>query len=285
MKDFAGKTAFVTGAASGIGRGMARAFAKAGMNVALADIQADAVESARAEIEALGVKAIGLALDVSDRAAVERAADATIAAFGKVHVVANNAGVAIAGTPVERVRPEEWDWIIGVNLHGVIHGMQVFLPLIREHGEGGHIVNTASIGGLQVRPGFQSGAYAVTKYGVVALSEALDNELAGTGIGVSVLCPAAVDTRIYDTARVRPERFGGPFVRPENHFMREILEREGMHPDLVGQRVLEAMREDEFFVFTHEAPRAWIEARHRRLMEAFDRAARFEADLAKFDVN
>lgn len=282
MKEFVGKTAFVTGAASGIGRGMARAFARAGMKVALADIQGEAVEAARAEIEATGAKAIALALDVSDRDAVERAAEAVIAAFGKVHVVANNAGVAIAGTPVERVKPEEWDWIIGVNLYGVIHGVQVFLPLIRSHGEGGHIVNTASIGGLQVRPGFQSGAYAVTKYGVVALSEALDNELAGSGIGVSVLCPAAVDTRIYDTARVRPARFGGPFDRPENNFMREILEREGMHPDRVGERVVQAIKAGEFFVFTHAAPRDWIEARHRRLMDAFNRAARFEADLAKF---
>ncbi|HEX7007918.1 MAG TPA: SDR family NAD(P)-dependent oxidoreductase [Alphaproteobacteria bacterium] len=282
MKDLVGKTAFVTGAASGIGRGMARAFARAGMKVALADIQGEAVEAACAEIAATGAKAIALALDVSDRAAVERAAEAVIAAFGKVHVVANNAGVAIAGTPVERVKPEEWDWIIGVNLYGVIHGVQVFLPLIRSHGEGGHIVNTASIGGLQVRPGFQSGAYAVTKYGVVALSEALDNELAGSGIGVSVLCPAAVDTRIYDTARVRPARFGGPFDRPENNFMREILEREGMHPDRVGERVVQAIKAGEFFVFTHAAPRDWIEARHRRLMDAFNRAARFEADLAKF---
>jgi NAD(P)-dependent dehydrogenase (short-subunit alcohol dehydrogenase family) len=285
MKELAGKTAFVTGAASGIGRGMARAFAKAGMNVALADIQAEAVEAARAEIEALGAKAIALTVDVSDRASVARAADAVMGAFGRVHVVANNAGVSMSGTPVEHVKPEEWDWVIGVNLYGVIHGMQTFLPLIRAHGEGGHIVNTSSIAGLQVRPGFHSGAYAVTKYGVVALSEALDLELAGTGIGVSVLCPAAVDTKIYETARVRPKRFGGPYVRPESDFMRTILEREGMHPDRVGERVVQAIKDEEFFIFTHSAPRAWIEARHRRMMEAFDRAAKFEEGIAASRVD
>jgi NAD(P)-dependent dehydrogenase (short-subunit alcohol dehydrogenase family) len=285
MKEFAGKTAFVTGAASGIGRGMARAFAKAGMNVALADIQAGAVEDARTEIESLGAKAIAITIDVSDRASVERAADAVIGEFGRVHIVCNNAGVSMSGTPVEKVKPEEWDWVIGVNLYGVIHGVQTFLPLIREHGEGGHIVNTASIGGLQVRPGFNSGAYAVTKFGVVAISEALFNELEGSGIGVSVLCPAAVDTKIYETARVRPERFGGAYVRPESQFMRDILVREGMHPDRVGDRVLQAMKDEEFFIFTHAAPRAWIEARHRRMMEAFDRAARFEAELAEIDVD
>ncbi|MGE5146174.1 MAG: SDR family NAD(P)-dependent oxidoreductase [Candidatus Eiseniibacteriota bacterium] len=280
MKDFAGKTAFVTGAASGIGRGIARTFAKAGMNVALADIQADAVEAARAEVAGLGAKAIAVTVDVSERASVERAAKAVINAFGKVHVVCNNAGVSMSGTPVEQVKPEEWDWVIGVNLYGVIHGVQTFLPLIRAHGEGGHIVNTSSIAGFQVRPGFHSGAYAVTKYGVVALSEALLNELEGSGIGVSVLAPAAVDTKIYETAKVRPKRFGGPYARPESDFMRTILEREGLHPDRVGARVLKAIEDEEFFIFTHSAPRAWIEQRYRRIMAAFDRAARFEADSA-----
>lgn len=285
MKNLAGKTAFVTGAASGIGLGLARAFAGAGMNVALADIQVDAVAAARAEIEKLGVKAIGLAVDVSERAAVERAAEATLAAFGRVHVVCNNAGVSMSGTPIERVKPEEWDWVIGVNLYGVIHGVQTFLPLIRRHGEGGHIVNTASIAGFQVRPGFNSGAYAVTKYGVVALTEALRNELEGSGIGVSVLGPAAVDTHIYETARVRPPRFGGPYARPESAFMRDILQREGLHPDRVGERVLQAIRDEEFFIFTHSAPREWIEARHRRLLEAFDRAAKFEEGIGAARVD
>jgi NAD(P)-dependent dehydrogenase (short-subunit alcohol dehydrogenase family) len=285
MKDFRGKTALVTGAASGIGRGLARTFAKAGMNLALADIQAEAVESVRREVESLGAKAIALAVDVSERASVERAAEAVMVAFGKVHVLCNNAGVSMSGTPIEQVKPEEWDWVIGVNLYGVIHGVQTFLPLIRGHGEGGHIVNTSSIAGLQVRPGFHSGAYAVTKYGVVALSEALLNELPGTGVGVSVLCPAAVDTRIYETAKVRPARFGGPYARPESDFMREILQREGMHPDQVGARVLRAIEDEEFFIFTHSAPRTWIEARHKRIMEAFDRAARFEAEGAKFHVD
>lgn len=284
MKTLSGRTAFVTGAASGIGLGIARTFARAGMNVALADIQADALDAARAEVEGLGARAIALPLDVSDADAVARAAEETAGAFGKVHVLVNNAGVAVSGTPVAEVGMDEWDWVIGVNLYGVIHGIRSFLPLIREHGEGGHVVNTASIGGLQVNPDLKSGAYNATKFGVVAISEALANDLAGTGIGVSVLCPAAVNTRIYETQKHRPARFGGPFERPDNLRLQPVLEREGLAPDAVGERVAQAIREDELFVFTHTAPREWIERRHRRILEAFDRAARFEQEWRRGPV-
>lgn len=276
MKDLAGRSAFVTGAASGIGLGIARTFARAGMNLALADIQADALEAARAEVEALGARAIALPLDVTDADAFAAAAEAATGAFGEIHVLVNNAGVAVSGTPVADVRLDEWDWVIGVNLYGVIHGLRSVLPLIRAHGEGGHVVNTASIGGLQVNPDLKSGAYNATKYGVVAISEALANDLAGSGIGVSVLCPAAVNTRIYETQKHRPARYGGPFERPDNLRLQPVLEREGLDPDLVGERVVQAIREDELFVFTHTGPRDWIEQRHRRIMDAFDRAALFE---------
>lgn len=279
MKELAGKSAFVTGAAQGIGLGIARALAGAGMNVALADIQADAVERARRDIERLGVRSLALSLDVSDAAAMERAAHEVRQAFGKLYVLVNNAGVAPPGKPVSQFTLEEWDWVIGVNLKGVVHGLRSFLPLIRSHGEGGHVVNTASIGGLQVRPGRGSGAYSATKYGVVAISESLAQELEGSGIGVSVLCPAAVDTEIYASAKHRPQRFGGPYESPADNPVKDQLAA-GWPPDAVGRRVLQAIRDDEFFIFTHEEPRAWIEERHERLMAAFSRAARYNRDPA-----
>jgi NAD(P)-dependent dehydrogenase (short-subunit alcohol dehydrogenase family) len=281
MDDLKGKTAFVTGAASGIGRGMARTFARQGMNVALADIQEGALADARRDVESLGGRAVAIPVDVSDRGSVGRAAEQAVAAFGKVHVVCNNAGVEVAGKKIGEFRPDEWDWVLGVNLHGVIHGVETFLPLIRNHGEGGHIVNTASIAGLQVRHDFLHAPYVVAKYGVVALSEALAGELAGTNIGVSVLCPAAVNTRIWDTGKTRPARFGGPVEQPHNRFLQPILEREGLHPDRVGERVVQAIRGNELFVLTHAGPRATVEARHRRIEAAFDRAAAFEAGLAR----
>ena len=275
MKDFAGKAAFVTGAAQGIGLGIARALAGSGVNVALADIQPDKLEQARAGIERLGVRAIALPLDVSDAAAVERAAQRVSQEFGKLHILCNNAGVATPSKPVSQITPGEWDWLIGVNVYGVIHGLRFLLPLIRAHGEGGHVVNTASIGGLQVRPGRGTGGYAATKFAVVAISEALEQELAGTAIGVSVLCPAAVDTGIYEAPLRRPARFGGPFAPPDAA-TRKALIPDGLHPDVVGQRVLAAIRSGEFFVFTHAEPRAWLDARHQRLMAGFDAFERYE---------
>ncbi|MGH6924982.1 MAG: SDR family NAD(P)-dependent oxidoreductase [Propylenella sp.] len=280
MDNLAGKTALVTGAGSGIGLGIARQLARAAVSVALADIRSDAAESAAAEIVAAGGRAIPLTVDVSDRADVERAADAVERAFGKLHIAVNNAGVAMHGVPLEKIAPADWDWVIGVNIYGVIHGIQTFVQRIRAHGEGGHIVNTASIGGLQVNPNFHTSAYSMTKYAVVALSEALEQELEGSSIGVSVLCPAAVNTSIHLSGRSRPERLGGPTLRPENHFMGDII-KDGWAPDEVGVRVVEAILENEFFVFAQTEPREWIEKRHRRILAAFDRAAASQARRRK----
>jgi NAD(P)-dependent dehydrogenase (short-subunit alcohol dehydrogenase family) len=280
MKDFAGRTAFVTGAAQGIGLGICRALAKEGANLAIADIAPDALATAQRRLERDGAQVIALPLDVSDFAAYERAAAAAVERFGKLHLLFNNAGVAAPPKPVSTIALEEWNWLVGVNLYGVIHGVRAVLPLMRRHGEGGHIVSTASIAGLQVRPGRGTGGYAATKYAVVAFSEALEQELAGSGIGVSVLCPAAVNTEIYLAGRRRPPRFGGPFEPPPpgpNH----IALADGLAPDEVGERVLAAIREDEFFIFTHEEPRAWIEARHRRLVDGFDRVERYNRERGR----
>jgi NAD(P)-dependent dehydrogenase (short-subunit alcohol dehydrogenase family) len=277
VKDFKGKVAVVTGAASGIGLGMARAFASEGMSVALCDIRADKLDAAARQIRGLGAPTMQLAVDVSDRASVERAAAAVEAELGRIHVVANNAGVALK-SPISDVTNDEWDWVIGVNLYGVIHGVQAFLPRIRKHGEGGHIVNTSSIGGFQVKEGRQTGAYAATKFAVAALSEALRHDLAGTGIGVSVLAPSAVSTAIYQAAANRPERFGGPpATLPETPD--DI--RNGMAPDDIGRRVVAGIRNDELYLFTHPDSRAWIEERHDRIMAGFDAAERWRADLGR----
>ena len=277
MKDFHGKTAVVTGAASGIGSGIARSLAGAGMNVALLDIQERALDELRRQIESSGGKAIALFADVSDAGSLAAAAGRAEQAFGRIHVAVNNAGVAMHGTPLEEIELQDWHWVIGVNIYGVIHGIRTFVPMIRKHGEGGHVVNTASIGGLQMRPGWNTGAYSMTKYAVVALSEALEQELAGSGIGVSVLCPASVRTAIYDSAKNRPARLGGPFRREQQHFLKDVI-ADGLAPEQVGERVLRAIRDDEFFVLTHAEPRQSIEARHRRIMDAFDRIAEIERE-------
>jgi NAD(P)-dependent dehydrogenase (short-subunit alcohol dehydrogenase family) len=275
VRNLSGKTAIVTGAASGIGLGIARAFARAGMNVALADIEETALARAREEIEALGARTIGIVTDVSDRASVLGAAAAVEAAFGKLHVAVNNAGVSMHNQKLAAIAPRDWDWLIGVNLMGVIHGIQAFLPLLQRHGGEAHIVNTASIAGFHVNPDMHSAGYAMTKYGVVALSEGLANELEDTPVGVSVLCPAAVDTLIYRSARNRPERFGGPTERRNELFLKDLLAA-GWPPDRIGARVVDAIRANELFVFTHPHTREWVERRHARLMEAFDRAAAWD---------
>lgn len=275
MKDFKGKTAIVTGAASGIGLGIARNLARAGMNMVLADIEDTALDRARAEIAGLGVKAIAVRTEVSDRASMMAAAAAAEREFGKLHIAVSNAGVSMHNQKLGAITPTDWSWLIGVNLMGVIHGIQAFLPLLTKHGEEAHIVNTASIAGFQVNPDMHSAGYAMTKYGVVALSEGLENELNGTKVGVSVLCPAAVDTLIYRSARNRPERFGGPTERQNEMFLKDMLAA-GWHPDRIGARLLDAIRAGEFFIFTHPATREWIEKRHARLKDAFDRAAFWE---------
>jgi len=280
MNDFMGRTAFVTGAASGIGLGIARQLALAGANVVLCDIRADALREASQKLAELGARILVTPADVSDRQSLVAAADLAEQKFGPIHLLFNNAGVAMHGVPLEAVSPADWDFVIGVNIYGVIHGIETFVPRMRRHGEGGHVVNTASIGGLQVNPSFLTGPYSMTKYAVIALSEALEQELVGSGIGVSVLCPAAVDTHIHLSARSRPKRLGGPFERPENHFMGELI-RDALSGDAVGARVLAAIRNDEFFIFTHSKPRAWIEARHQRIMRAFDRAAEWERTEAE----
>ena len=271
LTDIRGKTAFITGAASGMGRGMARVFAEAGLNIALADIDLATLSEARDEIAALGVDARGYLLDVSDRAQMYEIADAVERDFGKVHIVCNNAGVGSGAPSLDETPDEIFDWMFGVNTMGPIHGFKAFAPKLKKHGEGGHIVNTASIAGMRMAPGMNNGIYAGTKFAVVALSFAMQDAMAPHNIGVSVLCPAGVDTNIYQAGRVRPERFGGPFERDISPAMVALL-KQGLSPDQIGRYVLRAVRDNDFFIFTHPEARAWVMEWHARVMQGFDRA-------------
>lgn len=277
MQQLEGKTAVVTGAASGIGLGMARTFARNGMSVVLSDLPGDRLDAALGDVRGLGAKAIAVPADVSQRGDVQKLADAALKEFSAIQVVCNNAGVTIHGKGVWEVTPEEWDWITSVNLHGVMYGVQIFLPIIQAHGGEGHIVNTASIAGFQVAPRRRSGAYAATKFAVVALTESLWNDLHDTPVGVSVLAPAAVRTSIYMSNEVRPPRFGGPYETKTLNLLQKELEA-GLEPDVVGDRVARAIRDRDLYIFTHMETKDWLLARHRRIIEAFDACEAWIAD-------
>jgi NAD(P)-dependent dehydrogenase (short-subunit alcohol dehydrogenase family) len=275
MQEFRGKTAVITGAASGIGLGMARAFGREGMNVVIADIDLEAARAAAQALAAEQIKAQAVRIDVADRAAVREAALEAIAAFGKIHLVCNNAGVATGGS-IGTVSERDWDWIVDVNLKGVVYGVETFAPLIQSHGEGGHFVNTASIAGLVSGAGAEP--YSATKYAVVAMSEGWAQQLAPLNIGMSVLCPGYVRTRIADSARTRQDRYGGVRPLPGDSFAAagsNIAEAvaSGIDPDIVGARVVEAVRDGNLYIFTDPRFRDVIEFRFAAIRAGFDQAA------------
>lgn len=274
--EFSGKTAFVTGAANGIGLGICRALARNGVNIVLADIEPAQLDTARRELSTFNVRTRAIELDVSDATMFERAADEAEAEFGNIHFLFNNAGVSLGAMPLWDVTPAQWEWISGVNIHGVINGIRTLAPRMRKHSEAGHVVNTASIGGLQINPKLRNGSYAMTKYAIVAASEALALDLEDSAIGVSVLCPALVNTTLHASSRRRPARLGGPYERAGADAAK-VWQSGGLSPDDVGRRVLDAVARSEFFIFTHEEPRTWIEDRHARILAGFDSIARYNA--------
>jgi len=269
--------AFVTGAANGIGRGISRALARAGARVFLADIEAASLDEAMREVEAIRPGAARAAVDVTDADAVTRVAREAEAAFGEIHVLVNNAGVSAGRHKIADLEPEQWDWLFGVNVHGVLNGVRAFLPGMLAHGKPGHIVNTASIGGLQVNPVLRNGSYAATKYAVVAISEALRLDLEHSKVGVSVFCPALVHTTLDQSGRRRPARFGGPREQAPVYGGQEAISIvPAITADEAGDRVVHGIGENELFLFTHAEVRPWLEARHGRLMGGFDSLARFK---------
>jgi NAD(P)-dependent dehydrogenase (short-subunit alcohol dehydrogenase family) len=287
MKDLRDKVAFVTGGASGLGLGMAKAFGREGMKVMIADIDQPAVAKAVQELRDLQVRADGVICDVGSRGSVREAALKTIATFGKVHVVCNNAGVA-AGGPIGTIPERDWDWIMDVNLMGVVYGMEVFAPLIESHGEGGHFVNTASMAGMIGFPNAEP--YCATKFAVVAMSEGWAGQLAAKNIGVSVLCPGFVQTRIYDSFRNKPARYGAPDPSPigigQTLADAEAMVKGGIPTEPVGNRVVEAIKDNDLYIFTHTEFRPMVEARFHALMAAFDKSEKSKAlsVLAKREI-
>lgn len=275
MQALYGKTAFVTGGASGIGFALGRAFAQEGMKVMLADIEADALADAVKRLKDAGADVLGVACDVADPVSVERAAQASYDAFGKVHVVCNNAGVA-GGGGIDEISLDTWRWVLDVNVMGVLHGVRTFLPHIRAHGEGGHIVNTASWAGMQSGLGF--GPYTASKFAVVAMSEGLANQLKPLGIGVTVLCPGYVRTRISQSGRNRQAVYGRTQPptpeSPAGLFTAQIAEcvQSGLDPSEVAARVLKAISENELYVFTHPEMRTEFEERVTSIRKAIDKA-------------
>ena len=279
MKDLAGKVAFVTGAASGIGLGIATALAQSGVKVMLADIEKTALDKAVEGLRRTNADVDSVLADVSLKGALEEAAAKTLDRFGKVHIVVNNAGVGGEG-PFANTTPGGWNWVIDVNLWGPIYGFQVFVPLIKRHGEGGHIVSTASMAGMIAGAGAQ---YAVTKFGVVALSESLRPELAADNIGVSVLCPGFIRTNIMDSGRNLPPRFTGTNVKPMTDWvaldaaraemMATVRKRisEGIDPLYVGELVREAIELDELYVFTDTEFEPVFDMRIASIKSGFDR--------------
>jgi len=279
MIELASKTAFVTGGASGIGLALAQALAQEGMNVMLADIESNALAAAVGSLSDAGFKKVSCVnCDVADPDSVEKAAEATFKAFGAVHVVCNNAGVG-GGTGIDDISVETWRWVLDVNLMGVLHGVRTFLPHMRAHGEGGHIVNTASMAGLNSGLGFS--AYSASKFAVVNMSEGLAGELAPFDIGVTVVCPGFVRTRISESGRNRQERYGPrPIPAPGSHAARVAaaladLSKEGLAPLAVAKQVVTAIRRNELYVFTHAGSqwRTELEQRFNNILFAMDRAA------------
>jgi NAD(P)-dependent dehydrogenase (short-subunit alcohol dehydrogenase family) len=264
MRDLAGKVAVVTGAASGIGRGIVLALARAGMHTVVSDVDEAGAQTVAEEAALIGPRAIAVAADVTDAAALEALADKTWAEFGRAHVLCNNAGVAVA-RPIAETTEEDWRWTLRVNLWGVIHGVNAFLPRLKVQGEPAHIVNTASMSGHLPTP--LLGAYTASKYAVVGFSECLKIELAEHPIGVSVLCPGAVATRIGD-GRNRPQALGPEVPLPDA--IRDVVAG-GMDPERAGRIVQRGIEEDAFWIFSHPEMQPIVAQRTAGIDEAFER--------------
>ena len=272
IQDFHGKTAVITGGASGIGLAMARALAAAGARVALADVNADDLARAADELARTQAKVSTHAVDVTDRAAMAETAAQVERDLGAVHILCNNAGLG-GGGPMESTTPAEWDTVLSVNLGGVFNGIHAFVPAMVAHGLGGHVVNTASMSGLL--PSAAMGAYTASKFAVVGLSECLRMDLEPYGIGVSVLCPGFVRTNLHETsARHMPARDAKPEPRRDEANKRSAKAlANGIDPDLVGRAVVDGIRANRMWIITHPIYREKVVERMQYLLAAFGQGA------------
>jgi NAD(P)-dependent dehydrogenase (short-subunit alcohol dehydrogenase family) len=267
MEQLEGRVAVVTGAASGIGRALVDRFAQAGMKVVLADVEEEALAKAEAEVQTTGAETLAVVTDVSKRSSVDALADAVDERFGATHVLCNNAGVSGGMGALWETTEKDWAWVLGVNLMGVVHGIQAFVPRMVERAEAGHVVNTASVLGLATGGG---SIYGVSKHAVTRLTEGLwyDLKAAGAPIGVSVLCPGMIATNIIGSGRNRPAELqneavvAGPEAEQRMKFVQDLFAREGMPPAEVADLVHDAILADRFYVLTHpEAEKETVRAR------------------------
>jgi NAD(P)-dependent dehydrogenase (short-subunit alcohol dehydrogenase family) len=273
MQDVADKVAFITGGGSGMGLGMAHAFTAAGMRVVIADLRQDHLDEAMTALAGRAVHPIRL--DVADRAAMAAAAAETERIFGKVHVLVNNAAVGIIGPMIDATYAD-WDWALSVNVGGVVNGIVEFVPKIRAHGEGGHIVSTASMAGLFPNTNGYAGIYNAAKCAVVGMMESLRPELAPHNIGVSAFCPGLVRTNIHEFERLRPERYAasGYVLRAEEaaareEFMKKQVLPAGMDPLEVGDRVLRGIRNDDLYILSHTEYEQGVRDRFEAILASF----------------
>jgi len=273
MQIFQDRVAVITGAASGIGRGLAHRCAQEGMKVVLADIEAPALAETEGELRTMGAHVISVVTDVAQAQAVEALAQKTLDVFGAVHLLCNNAGVGVIRSVWESTLAD-WTWVLGVNLWGVIHGVRSFVPIMLKQACPSHIVNTSSIAGLIVGPGSAS-PYNVSKHGVVALSETLYYELAqrSAQVKVSVLLPSWVNTRITDAERNRPaELANDPHALPDNSGDEAVVQavrqtvQQGISPDQVAEIVFRAIRNEQFYIFTHPETKTWVRIQMERML-------------------
>jgi len=275
MSQFADKTAIISGGAEGIGLSIAKALGEQKMNIVLADIDQKNLEKASLELRDSGVSVLPVTLDVADEAQWHDAAQQAIERFGKIHMVVNNAGIGGDTGPIQNTQTKGWQWALDVNLMGVMYGAKVMVPWIKQHGEGGWIINVASMAGMGGIP--YNGAYTATKTAVVALSESWAAELQSKGIKVSVLCPAFVQTRIYDSNRNRPLKYQNDTATPTNEDSfadkTKHLVENGIDVSIVGKRVVEALNDGELYIFTHPNYRAIVQRRFQAIDAAFERAA------------
>ena len=285
MFKFEGRTAVISGGAEGIGLSIAKALGEQKMNIVLTDIDEKNLLKSSAELESLGIPVLATLLDVADEMQWKSVAEKAVERFGKVHMVVNNAGVGGDSGPIENQETEGWQWALGVNLMGVVYGAKIIIPLIKDHGEGGWILNVSSMAGMGGVP--YSGAYTASKAAVVALSESWAQELKDKGIGVSVLCPAFVQTRIYDSERNRPDKYKSENYQIENEssFSKQTKQmvKDGIDVSIVGKRVVEAINHGELYIFTHPNYRQVNQERFNGIDEAFARSA--ESPLLKDIVN
>jgi len=267
MKEFEGKTAVVTGAASGIGYALAERFAVEKMNVVLADIEQDALDTAVAKISDLGIEAVGIAVDVMDKNSVQSLAKKSIDAFGNIHILCNNAGVAppALDEPIWDHEQNAWDWVMGVNFYGVLYGLQSFVPHMLEHKEEGHVLNTVSLAGIL---GLE-GSYGVSKFATLALSEGLFQSLKkiNSKIGASALCPGFVATNIIESERNRPESL--TTEKKSNFLMKQLASavlKRGKKPSEIADRTIEGIQAGSFYILPHPVYDEMIKERYERIL-------------------